>query len=182
MSFQTYLDNIYKKTGVTADEFKVMAREKGLNKNADIVAWLKSEYDLGTGHARAIADVVLHEEEFRQPEADRVAKHFTGRKSHWQAPYDGLLETLTTVGSDVTVSPAASYLSLLRGRRKFAIVQVGAKHLDIGIKLKDAPPTPRFEPAGTWNSMVTHRVRITEPSQLDAEVRSWLRRAYDAAG
>ena len=62
---------------------------------------------------------------------------------------------LAASGSDVTVSPAASYISLLRDGRKFAIVQVRAKHLDVGIKLRGAPTTPRFEPAGNWNRMVT---------------------------
>jgi len=29
--------------------------------------------------------------------------------------------------------------------------------------------------------MVTHRVRITDPAQIDDDVLDWLRRAYDAA-
>jgi hypothetical protein len=29
--------------------------------------------------------------------------------------------------------------------------------------------------------MVTHRVRITEPVQVDAELLGWLRAAYDRA-
>jgi hypothetical protein len=30
--------------------------------------------------------------------------------------------------------------------------------------------------------MVTHRVRVTDPAQVDAELIGWLRAAYDAAG
>ncbi len=40
MSFQAYLDNIYAKTGTTADEFKAVAAKKGLTRHADILAWL----------------------------------------------------------------------------------------------------------------------------------------------
>jgi len=29
--------------------------------------------------------------------------------------------------------------------------------------------------------MVTHRVRLTEPDQLDAEMLDWLKQAYTAA-
>jgi hypothetical protein len=39
--------------------------------------------------------------------------------------------------------------------------------------------TGRFEEAGAWNAMVTHRVRITDPKQIDAEVINWLKQAYD---
>ncbi len=63
MTFQAYLDNIHAKTGKTAEAFKAEAKEKGLVKFADIIAWLKSDYGLGLGHARAIAHVILHGDE-----------------------------------------------------------------------------------------------------------------------
>lgn len=65
---------------------------------------------------------------------------------------------------------------------KFAIVRVGVEFFDIGIKLKKSPqPNTRLEAAGSWNSMVSHRVRLTSPHDLDAEVLAWLRDAYEAA-
>jgi Domain of unknown function (DUF4287) len=60
MTFQAYLDNIYAKTGKTPEDFKAIAQEKGLVKYADLIAWLKSDFDLGLGHARAIVHVILH--------------------------------------------------------------------------------------------------------------------------
>jgi len=60
MSFQAYLDNVEAKTGKAPKEFVAEAKEKQLTKHAEIVAWLKAEYNLGTGHARAIAHVILH--------------------------------------------------------------------------------------------------------------------------
>lgn len=53
--------------------------------------------------------------------------------------------------------------------------------MDVGIKLGDTPVTDRFEAAGAWNRMVTHRVRISDQSEIDAELIDWLRRAYGAA-
>lgn len=58
MSFQAYIDNIFAKTGKTPEDFKKLAKDKGLLepgvKAGQIVAWLKEEYDLGHGHAMAI--------------------------------------------------------------------------------------------------------------------------------
>ncbi|WP_426667923.1 DUF4287 domain-containing protein [Mucilaginibacter sp. McL0603] len=63
MSFQAYLDNIKTKTGKSADDFKVMAEQKGFTQNGelkstvkagDIVKWLKDDFGLGHGHAMAI--------------------------------------------------------------------------------------------------------------------------------
>jgi hypothetical protein len=74
-----------------------------------------------------------------------------------------------------------TYLNLCRGGKKFAIVQTTANRLDIGLKLKGVKPTQRFEAAGSWNAMVTHRVRISDPKQIDKQVLAYLKQAYDAA-
>lgn len=46
MTFQAYIDNIYKKTGKTPDDFRKLAEKKGLLKPGvkamQIVAWLQS--------------------------------------------------------------------------------------------------------------------------------------------
>src|SRR5262249_26453331 len=40
------------------------AAAKGLTKHGEILAWLKEDYGLGTGHARAVAHVIMHGPEF----------------------------------------------------------------------------------------------------------------------
>jgi len=80
----------------------------------------------------------------------------------------------------VTPAPTDTYISLLRKGKKFGIVQVTAARLDIGVKLKGVAPEGRLESAEGWNSMVTHRLRITDPAQIDAEALAWLRQAHDA--
>jgi hypothetical protein len=59
MSFQAYLDNVEEKTGKTPNDFIAEAKQKKLTSSKEIVAWLKQDYGLGTGHARAI-DYVIH--------------------------------------------------------------------------------------------------------------------------
>lgn len=71
MSFQAYLDNVEKKTGKTPNDFIAEAKAKKLADAKSILAWLKKDYDLGTGHARAVSYVILHG-------ADFEFKHRTG--------------------------------------------------------------------------------------------------------
>lgn len=63
MSFQAYLDNIQSKTGKSPEELKELATEKGFLeggklkpevKAAQIIQWLKEDFDLGHGHSMAI--------------------------------------------------------------------------------------------------------------------------------
>jgi hypothetical protein len=64
MSFQAYLDNVEQKTGKTPKQFIAEAKKKKLTEFKDIMAWLKNDYGLGVGHARAIAHVIRHGPEF----------------------------------------------------------------------------------------------------------------------
>ena len=63
MSFQAYLVNIQKQTGLSPSEFMTKAEEKGFLQNGQLTAsvkateitnWLKADFDLGHGHAMAI--------------------------------------------------------------------------------------------------------------------------------
>ena len=63
MSFQAYLDNIRAKTGKSAADFRRLATDHGFAeggklkagvKAGAVVAWLKTDFALGHGHAMAI--------------------------------------------------------------------------------------------------------------------------------
>jgi hypothetical protein len=64
MSFQAYLDNIEEKTGKTPKQFIAEAKKKKLTEFKDIIAWLKDDYGLGLGHARALSYVIRNGPEF----------------------------------------------------------------------------------------------------------------------
>lgn len=36
------------------------------------------------------------------------------------------------------------------------------------------------EAAGSWNSMVTHRIKLSEIEQVNDELQEWVQKAYDA--
>jgi hypothetical protein len=182
MSFQAYLDTIKAKTGKTPDDFRALAAQKGLTQYRQVIDWLKSDFGLGHGHANAIAQLLVNADKLQASPDDKLAAHFAAEKARWRAAYAALVAKLDQLGADVKVAPTHSYISLLRGARKIGIVQISAvDHIDIGIKLKGGTPAGRLEAAGSWNNMVTHRVRITDPDQIDEEVFGWLKQAYDAA-
>lgn len=185
MTLKAYLDNIEAQTGKTPKDFLVLAEKKGLLregvKTGQIVSWLKEDYGLGHGHAMAIVLTFKNATQPKSSTEELVDTHFNGAKARWRKPYDVLLSKVKKFGPGVSVAPTDTYLSLVRQGKKFAVVQVTSDRLDIGIKLKRAKPTRRFQSAGAWNSMVTHRVHITNPKQIDSEVLGWLKQAFDAA-
>ena len=85
-------------------------------------------------------------------------------------------------GNDVEFAPKKTYVSLRRARQ-FALVQPStATRVDIGINLKGVLPLGKLEAAGTWNGMVSHRVRLITMADFNKDVKAWLKLAYEQAG
>ena len=185
MSYQAYIDAVQKKTGKSMDDLHELARRRGFldrqAKAGEVVAWLKSEFGLGRGHAMAAYGVIRSAVEPKLETDERIEAHFSGRRAAWKNTYRRIVEVVSGFGPDLSVKAGDTYLSLLRKGKKFAILKVGIGYMDIGVKLKGAPAGERFRLSGSWNAMVTHRVRIESPAELDREVFSWLRSAYAAA-
>jgi len=78
------------------------------------------------------------------------------------------------------VSPKKTYVSVRRSKQ-FALIQPAASRVDVGINLKGTKPTARLETSGSFNAMVSHRVRLSKATELDAELIGWLKQAYHAA-
>jgi hypothetical protein len=68
----------------------------------------------------------------------------------------------------------------LRRTKQFGCIQPSTStRVDVGLNLKGEPHDGRLEKSA--NSMFTHRIRVSDTGELDAEVLSWLRKAYDRA-
>lgn len=181
--FQAYLNSIKAKTGKDPEDFLGLARANGLLtpgiKTGTLVTWLKEDFGLGHGHAMAIVATIQAAIRPQPGRDERIDRHFSGARSHWRPTYEQLLGDVSGFGPNVTTAPTVSYISLLTSDKKFGILQISKDRLDVGIKLRDVEPGGRLEPASGWNSMVSHRVRVTAPAQVDGQLVGWLRQAYE---
>lgn len=173
--------NLEDKTGRSLADWSAIAKGSGQERHGQIVAWLKSEHGLGHGYANLIALESRGGLTIEVAADDGVAAVFAGDKAALKPLYDGIESYVKSLGGDVEIAPKKVNVSVRRSKQ-FALVQPSTKtRMDLGIQLKGVAPTGRLEPSGSWNSMVSHRVRLEDASTLDDEVRGWLKAAYDAA-
>lgn len=175
------IKNLEEKTGRTLDQWMKLARSAGLEKHGEMVSWLKAKHALGHGYANL---VVLKAREQSSPgpasSDDLVASWFAGDKAAIRPLYDTVMAAVKELGGDVELAPKKTYMSVRRSKQ-FACVHPSTKtRLDLGLQLKGVKPVGRLEAAGSWNGMVSHRVRLESPAQFDREVRQWLKAAYAA--
>ena len=177
----TMIANLAEKTGKTLEEWMEIARGTGLDKHGQIVKQLKAEQGLTHGYANLVAHHTLKAGASAPSEDDLVAAQYAGPKADLKPIYDALAEAVGSFGDDVELAPKKSYVSLRRSKQ-FGLIQPSTKtRVDVGIKLADTPPGERLESSGSFNQMVSHRVRLTSVDDVDNELTGWLRAAYEQA-
>ena len=176
---QTMIDNLPDKTGKSLDAWKALLADTELTKHGEIVKWLKAEHGMTHGFANLVST------KYREPDTpqadDLVAQQYAGAKASLRPIYDALITAIQCFGSDVELAPKKAYVSLRRSKQ-FGLIQPSTKtRVDVGLNLKSAEPTERLEASGSFNAMVSHRVRVTTVEQVDDDLIGWLRAAYTEA-
>jgi hypothetical protein len=179
--FANMIRNLEEKTGKSLDQWVSIARSSGAQKHGEIVKHLKDN-GLTHGYANLVAHSTLQSAAVHADGEDLIAAQYGGAKAALRPLYDELTKEIVAFGSDVELSPKKGYVSVRR-KKQFAILQPStATRLDVGINLKGTPPSRRLEASGSFNAMVSHRVRVSDAKEIDRELVGWLRDAYEAAG
>jgi hypothetical protein len=171
------------KTGRSLEEWLKVAKGSGLEKHGQIVAFLKEKHGVTHGYANLVAHSALKSDaaSVAAEGVDLVAAQYAGAKAPLRPLYDALATRVQAFGKDVDLAPKKAYVSLRRSKQ-FGLLQPStATRVDVGLNLKGVPAKGRLEASGSFNSMCTHRVRIESPGEIDAELLSWLKQAYDRA-
>lgn len=182
----TMIANLPANTGRSLDEWIAVVRDAGVEKHGEIVKLLKSQ-GVSHGYANLIAHVTRGNVSAGgaakgdgDGPSDLVESQYTGRED-LRPLYERIVAEVEGFGDDVELAPKKAYVSLRRSKQ-FGLVQPSSKtRIDVGIKSKELEAGGRLESAGSWNSMVTHRVRVGSADEVDAELIGWLRQAYEEA-
>lgn len=177
-ALQTMIDNMPEKTGKSLSGWKAVLIDKAFAKHGEAVKYLKTEYGVTHGFANTI--VTLSKEEHITSE-DLIANQYQGKETLLPI-YKQLLVEIMKLGDDITITPKKGSVSFIR-KKQFTLVKPATKtRIDLGIKIKDKPTTDRLESSGPFGTMCTHRVKLTDVIDVDAELMAWIKEAYEKAG
>ncbi len=179
----TMAANLKTNTGKTLEQWTTLVKKSGKAKHGEVVSWLKSKHGITHGYANLIAHSAFKSNATAQTAAgaDLVSEMFAGDKAAIRPIFDSIVKSVRGFGGDIEEAPKKGYLSLRRSTQ-FATLHPSTKtRFDVGLKLKGVEPAGRLEAAGSWNGMVTHRVRVANASDVDSELLGWIRKAYEMA-
>ena len=174
-ALQTMIDNMPEKTGKSLDEWKKILKTKSFEKHSEGVKYLKSEHNVTHGFANTI--VTLSKED-KSDTVDLVKAQYQGKESLLPI-YEEIITYVKSLGSDVSITPKKGSVSIIRKRQFVLIKPAAITRIDLGFKLNDKPITDRIEGSGPFGTMCTHRVKLSEPKEIDSELKEWIKEAYE---
>lgn len=177
----TMIANMKDKTGKSLDEWLKLVAKAKQQRHGEIVSMLKTEHAMGHGFANLVAHKALASDAGSHDDGDLLDAQYAGAKAGLKPVYDKLAKIIADFGSDIEFARKKAYMSLRRSKQ-FGLIQPStATRLDLGLNLKGVAPSGRLEASGSWNAMCSHRIKLASAADVDADVKAWLKQAYDAA-
>ena len=180
--FQAMKRNIVEKTGESFDHWISLAKKSKLGKFKQLLDHMKQEHGLPHGYAQMIAWGVLDPARLEADNKDQslVDDLYTGKKASLRPIYDKLMKTGLALEGGVDTVICKTYTSL-RAKSQFAIF---APRTNSAVDVELALPatvasSSRLEPIKNSNPRFTHRIRISDPSEVDSEISDVLKAALD---
>lgn len=175
--------NLPARTGRSLADWVQIVRASGLTDWRAAEKWLKAEHGLTGMYAYMIAGAALNASMTDYgDEAGLLDALYSGPRAALRPIHDKLRELALKLGPDVELVVCKTYSSF-RAKTQFAIVQPTTQSLlDLALALPpDTAPSGRLEackPMG-GGERNRHRLRLSSVREVDAEVKRWLKAAYD---
>jgi hypothetical protein len=185
---QKWVGELPQKTGRSLEEWIALVKKSGPATEKERRDWLKKNHKLGTNSAWWIAERAegkggedADPDLYLQAAENYVAAMFSGKKSSLQPLYDQLLQLGLSLGEDVKACPGKTIVPLYRQHVFAQIKPTTNTRIDLGLALGNRKTPKRLIDTGGYakKDRITHRIEIAERSDVDADVRRWLRIAYE---
>lgn len=187
------IGNLKEKTGRSLEDWVRELERNGPSESKAQSAWLKREHGLG---GTTVGLIVGRAEGRGLEQTDALAylaaapryvdEMYSGRKATLRPLHDALVERALALGADVKISPAKTIVPLYRKHVFAQLKPSTATRLDLGLALKGVGrriPKRLIETGGlAKGDRITHRIPLSRPEEIDAEVLAWLGAAYELDG
>ena len=186
---QKWVAELKSKTGRSLEEWLTLVKKEGPKDEKSRRAWLRTKHQLGTNSAWWIAERADGKGEDDSPEAylksaaRYVKEQYAGPKEKLRPIFEELLKLGRSMGDDVKVCPCKTIVPLYRQHVFAQIKATTNSRIDFGFALthyQGKLPKRLIDTGGlAKKDRITHRIELTSTTQIDAELKKWLKTAYD---
>ncbi|HUJ93845.1 MAG TPA: DUF5655 domain-containing protein [Terriglobales bacterium] len=185
---QKWVAELPEKTGRSLEQWISLVEKSGPSDEQARREWLKNEHKLGTNSAAWIVERAAGKrreqddpEAYLQAAGKYVEDMFTGKKSGLREIYERLLELGLSLGTEVKACPCKTIVPLYRNHVFAQLKPTTNTRIDLGLALGGRKTPKRVIDTGglAKKDRITHRIEIASLSDIDQDVKRWLKMAYE---
>jgi len=177
---QTQLSNIQSKTGKSLDQLRQMVEQSGLSKHGEKRSYLQEQLGIGYGDANTVIHVLKQAAAPAPTSDDPLDAIYVGAKAHLRPLHEQLMARIESLG-DFELAPKKTYISMRRNKQ-FAMLGPATKtQIELGMNVKQLRHSERLKVMPP-KSMCQYSLRLSHAEEIDTELLSWVKAAFDAAG
>jgi hypothetical protein len=187
---QKSLAELKEKTGRSLEEWIALVRKEAPKGEKEQREWLKTKHKLGMNSASWIAERSDGDggdldtpEGYLKAAVGYVDEQYAGPKEKLRPIYEEVLELGKSMGADVKACPCKTMVPLYRNHVFAQIKPTTNTRIDLGFALaayKGKLPKRVIDTGGlVKKDRITHRIEIKSGSDVDDEVKKWLKTAYE---
>ena len=189
---QKWISELPPKTGRSLEDWLALIQKEAPTTSRARFAWLKAKHKLGTNSAWRLAE----RSEGRGTEEDSpegylaaakvyLAEQYAGKKDALRPIYEELLQQAAELGPDVKACPCKTMVPLYRNHVFAQLKATNNARFDLGLALTQYRGKLPKRLVGTGGmakkDRITHRIELKSVEDIDAEVGTWLKTAYELA-
>jgi Domain of unknown function (DUF5655)/Domain of unknown function (DUF4287) len=187
---QKSLADLKGRTGRSLEEWIALVKKEAPKGENERREWLKTKHKLGMNSATWIAERADRNggdldtpEGYLKAAVGYVDEQYAAPKEKLRPIYAELLELGKSMGADVRACPCKTIVPLYRNHVFAQIKPTTNTRIDIGFALaayKGKLPKRVIDTGGlAKKDRITHRIEIKSESDVNDEVKKWLRTAYE---
>jgi Domain of unknown function (DUF5655) len=169
-----------RRTGQNVEAWNRRIQAARIRDQAGLRRWLNDQGVTGYAHRLLVWERFGYPKFMKAGIGDLIGMQYADRP-RLRPVLDAVLGVLPEISPVFIVQARKTYVSLVSGRRTFAVVQATTRNrVDLGLRLAKATAGGRLQSArGVGNGSMTVKLGLTSPEDLDAEAIAWLKRAYE---
>jgi Domain of unknown function (DUF5655)/Domain of unknown function (DUF4287) len=187
---QKWHAELKQKSGRTLEQWIALAKKDGPKDSAARRNWLKSKHQLNHFSAVWISERVDGKggeedtpEKYLAAAPRYVDEQYAAAKSQLRPIYDALLALGKSLGSDVKACPCKTMVPLYCQHVFAQIKPTTNSRIDLGLcftTYKSKLPARLIDTGGlAKKDRITHRIPVQSLTDIDSELKQWLKAAYD---
>lgn len=168
------------KTGKTLQEWLSLVKSSGIQKQNDILQWLKKGHGLNHMQAQFVAGIFLNNGNPVYGNESALLDNQFIKCPDMRSLFDAVSEKIISEFQGTQLIPKKTYLSFT-AVREFAAMNIKPKEIRLGLDLGEEPFTEELQKSKLTGPMprISHMIILTDIKQFDKKTKHLLQLSYD---